>query len=251
LLAAYFKSGDAGPVETGMEALVKLLLVSLAAVGSMLAQEPSATPNAIDEPALPNSKPAIPHPPSAGLLPESGVLPDPTLHITPPIYSPFGTKNRVVSTSIVKPPLRPKSKTSSKIEKRFEEVRSIAMQNPHVANLLKRANKASTGSSRRNLMRAYYMAVCARMRLLEPGLKNSINAYQAEKTGKSASLGNSKTSSSKTRSSQKRSRRTKETGTRSTHRKHAYSRRVAYPNDYYGPYGPYAPYGPYGGYYGW
>ena len=213
-----------------------------------MAQEPSATPYAIDEPALPNSKPEIPHPPSTGLLPESGALPNPTSNLTPPIYSPLKTKNTVVSTSTVKPPLRPKTKTENKTQRRFEEVRSIAMRNPHVANLLKRADKASTGSARRNLMRAYYIAVCARMRLLEPELKNSINAYQAEKTGKSVKPGNSK--HSKMRSSEKRSHHPKETGTHSTHRKRAYSRRVTYPIDY-DPYGPYAPYGPYGGYYGW
>jgi hypothetical protein len=122
------------------------------------------------------------------------------------------------------------------------------MRNPHVANLLKRADKASTGSARRNLMRAYYIAVCARMRLLEPELKNSINAYQTEKTGKSVKLGN--TNDSKMRSSQKRSHHPKETGTHSTHRKHAYSRHVTYPSEY-DPYGPYAPDRPYGGYYGW
>jgi hypothetical protein len=230
-----------------MKALAKLLLNIFALLGPALAQEPSATPYTIDEPALPNSRPEIPHPPSTGLLPDSGALPNPTFNLTPPIYSPLKTNNPVVSTSTVKPPLRPKISTESKIQKRFEEVRSMAMRSPHVANLLKRADNASTGSARRNLLRAYYMAVCARMRVLEPGLKNSINAYQAEKTGKSAKLGNS--GNSKMHSSQKRSHRPKETGTHSTHRKHAYSRRVAYPGDYY-PYGPYAPYGPYGGYYG-
>jgi hypothetical protein len=231
-----------------MKALAKLLLIIFALLGPAKAQEPSATPYAIDEPALPNSKPEIPHPPSTGLLPESGALPNPTSNLTPPIYSPLKTKNTVVSTSTLKPPLRPKTKTENKTQRRFEEVRSIAMRNPHVANLLKRADKASTGSARRNLMRAYYIAVCARMRLLEPELKNSINAYQAEKTGKSVKPGNSK--HSKMRSSEKRSHHPKETGTHSTHRKRAYSRRVTYPIDY-DPYGPYAPYGPYGGYYGW
>src|SRR5260221_5179946 len=149
-----------------MKALAKLLLVTIGLVASALAQEPSATPNTVDEPDLPNSKPEIPHPPSTGLLPESGALPNPTSSLTPPIYSPLKTKNPAVSTSTVKPPLRPKTKT----QKRFEEVRSIAMRSSHVVNLLKRANNASTGSARRNLIRAYYLAVCARMRLLEPGL---------------------------------------------------------------------------------
>ena len=231
-----------------MKALAKLLLNIFALVGPALAQEPSATPYAIDEPALPSSKPEIPHPPSTGLLPDSGALPNPTFNLTPPIYSPLKTINPVISASTVRPPLRPKINTESKTQKRFEEIRSMAMRSPHVANLLKRADNASTGSTRRNLMRAYYMAVCARMRVLEPGLKNSINAYQAEKTGKSAKLANS--GNSKIRSSQKRSHRPRESGTHSTHRKHAYSHRVTYPIDY-DPYGPDPPYGPYSGYYGW
>ena len=237
-----------------MKALAKLLLTILVCVTPALAQEPAATPNIVDEPDLPNSKPAIPHSPSTGLLPDSGALPNPTPNLTAPIYSPLKTKNTVVSTSTVKPPLLPKTKLEIKTQKRFEEVRSIAMRNPHVVNLLKRASKASTSSARRNLMRAYYLAVCARMRLLEPGLKNSINAYQAEKTGKPVNLSDSQASSSKVRSSQKRSRHTKERGTHSTRRKHTYSHRL-YPDDYgpydpYGPYPPYGPYGPYGGPYG-
>jgi hypothetical protein len=233
-----------------MKALAKLLLVTIGLVASALAQEPSATPSTVDEPDLPNSKPEIPHPPSTGLLPESGALPNPASSLTPPIYSPLKTTNPAVSTSTVKPPLRPKTKTDSKTQKRFEEVRSIAMRSSHVVNLLKRANNASTGSARRNLMRAYYLAVCARMRLLEPGLKNSINAYQAEKTGKSATLSDSKIGSSKVHGSQKRSHRSKGIGTQTTHHKHAYSHRVSYPNEYgpYEPYGPHGPYGPYGGY---
>jgi hypothetical protein len=233
-----------------MRALAKFLLTIVAGLTPALAQQPAATPVIVDEPALPNSKPAIPHPPATGLLPESGALPDPTPNLTPPIYSPLQTKNTVIPTSTVKPPLRPKAKLESKTQKRFEEVRSIAMRNPHVVSLLKRAGKASTSSARRNLMRAYYLAVCARMRLLEPRLKNSINAYQDEKTGKSVKLSDSKISGTKLRSSQKRSRRTKEPATHTTHRKHAYPHRVIYPGDYevYGPYPPYGPYGPYGGY---
>jgi hypothetical protein len=211
-----------------MKALAKLLLVTIGSVAPALAQEPSATPNSVDEPDLPSSKPGIPRPPSTGLLPESGALPNPTSSLTPPIYSPLKTKNPPVSASTVKPPLRPKAKT----QKRFEEVRSIAMRSSHVVNLLKRANNASTGSARRNLMRAYYLAVCARMRLLEPGLENSINAYQAEKTGKSATLSDSKIDSAKVHGSQKRSHRSKGIGTRTTHHKHAYSHRASYPNEY-------------------
>jgi hypothetical protein len=230
--------------ETRMRALAKFLSTIVACLTPALAQEPAAEPDIVDEPALPNSLPAIPHSPSTGLLPASGALPDPTPNLTSPIYSPIQTRNTVVSTSTVKPPLRPKTKVESKTQKRFEEVRSIAMRNPHVVNLLKRAGKASSSSARRNLMRAYYLAVCARMRLLEPGLKNSINAYQAEKTGKAVNLNDSTISGTKTRHSQKRSRH-KETGTHSTRRKHTYPHRAIYPNDYE-LYGPYAPYGPYG-----
>jgi hypothetical protein len=241
-----------------MKALVKLLLLAFGLVAAVRAQEqPSPTPSGMDEPALPNSKPGIPHPPAAGLLPVSGALPNPTPK--PEIYSPIKPKETVVTKSTVKPPLRPKttSKTQNKTQKRFEEVRSIAMRNPHVVYLLKQANKASTGSSRRSLMRAYYKAVCARMRLLEPGLKNSINAYQEEKTVASGKISdsNTKTSRSKLTNSKKSSHHTQD-ATPETHtvrHKHAYSHRVVYPSDYepYGPYAPSGPYGPYGGYYGW
>jgi hypothetical protein len=257
-LQLILKTAMLGFKKNGMKALIKLL-VFLALTVSAAAQEPSTTPtpNAVDEPDLPNSKPEIPHPPSTGLLPESGALPNPTPNLTPPIYSPLKTKNTVLPTSTVKPPLRPKNKTEAKNQKRFEEVRSIAMRNPHVASLLKRANNASKASARRSLMRAYYLAVCARMRLLEPELKNSINAYQAEKTGVSVTQSENIKLKAK-----KGSHGTKRTATHSARHKHAYSHRAVHPSDYepyepygpyppygpYGPYGPYAPYGPYGGY---
>jgi hypothetical protein len=237
-----------------MKALVKLLLLAFGLVAAVRAQEqPSPTPSGMDEPALPNSKLEIPHPPSAGLLPESGALPNPTPK--PEIYSPIKPNETVVTKSTVKPPFRPKTipKTTGKTQKHFEEVRSIAMRNPHVVYLLKQANKAATGSTRRSLMRAYYKAVCARMRILEPGLKNSINAYQEEKTGTfdKASASNTKTSHSKLANSRKSSHHTQDT--HAVRHKHAYSHRLLYPNDYepYGPYGPYAPYGPYGPYDGY
>jgi len=87
-----------------MKALVKLLLVVFGLTASVRAQESSPTPNTVDEPALPNSKLEIPHPPSMALLPESGALPDPTPSPTSGIYSPLKTKKMVVT----KPPLRPK-----------------------------------------------------------------------------------------------------------------------------------------------
>jgi hypothetical protein len=222
-----------------MKALAKLLLVVFGWTASVRAQESSPTPNAVDEPALPNSKLEIPHPPSVGLLPESGALPEPTPRPTPGIYFPLKTKNTVVA-STGKPPLLPK---------RFEEVRSIAMRNPHVAYLLQRANKASTSSARRRLMRSYYLAVCARMRVLEPGLKSSINAYQAEKTGASTKVSNAKTGNTQSSGSKRRSHHTRNasTGTHSIRHKHAYSHRVIYPSDY-DPDAPYGPYGPYSGY---
>jgi hypothetical protein len=227
-----------------MKALAKLLLVVLGLVGSGQAQESSPTPNGVDEPALPDSKLEIPHPPSSGLLPVAGAIPNPTPVTSPTlgIYSPIKTKIPVVPTSTVKPPLRPK--TQNKAQKRFEEVRSIAMQSPHVAYLLKRANKASSGSARRSLMRAYYAALNARMRKLEPGLKSSIKTYEMEKTGTSSKATDTKAGNSKKANTKQRSHSKKDTspGTHSARHKHSYSHRVPYPSDY----SPYARYGPYG-----
>jgi hypothetical protein len=229
-----------------MKELVLLLIFGLAVSAKAQAQ-PSPTPNSVDEPALPDSRLEIPHPPSSGLLPESGALPNPTP--TPEIYSPVKKEPEVSSS--VKPPLRPKviTKAQSKTQKRFEEIRSIAMRNSHVVNLLKRANKASTSSVRRSLMRTYYLAVCARMRALEPSLKTTINAYQEEKAGTLARASQSKAKSSKRSASGKKQSASE---THSSRRRHAYSHRVVYPDDYgpYEPYryGPYGPYGPFSGY---
>jgi hypothetical protein len=99
-----WRPGSDCTLEDRMKALVKLLLVVFGLTASVRAQESSPTPNTVDEPALPNSKLEIPHPPSMALLPESGALPDPTPSPTSGIYSPLKTKNMVVT----KPPLRPK-----------------------------------------------------------------------------------------------------------------------------------------------
>ena len=231
-----------------MKASVRFWLLIIGLAVCARAQEPSPAANGMDEPALPDSKRAIPHPPSSGLLPESGAIPNPTPNL--PIYSPLQTEKTIVSSSKIKPPLRPK--TQSKTQERFEAIRSIAMKSAHAVSLLKRANQASTRSARRNLMRAYYTTVCARMRRLDPKLKNSINAYLAEKTGDSRRVGSSKTDRVKSSSSRKALHRTTGTSSRkrSTHHKQSYSGRRVYPEDYdyYGPWGPYGPYGPQ---YGW
>src|SRR5260221_724006 len=99
-----WRPGSDCTLEDRMKALVKLLLVVFGLTASVRVQESSPTPSTVDEPALPNSKLEIPHPPSMALLPESGALPDPTPSPTSGIYSPLKTKNMVVT----KPPLRPK-----------------------------------------------------------------------------------------------------------------------------------------------
>jgi hypothetical protein len=247
-LQPILKTAMVEPLQSGMKASVRLLLLIIGLVTCARAQEPSPMANGLDEPALPDSKRVIPHPPSTGLLPESGAIPNPTSN--PPIYSPLETKKSVVSNSKIKPPLRPK--TQSKTQERFEEIRSIAMKSPHVVLLLKRANKASTRSARRNLMRAYYTAVCARMRRLDPKLKNSINTYLAEKTGGSSKGRSSKTDRVKTGSSKKALNRERAISSRkhSAHHKRTYSSRRVYPEDY-DSYVPWGPYGPYGPGYGW
>jgi hypothetical protein len=123
---------------------------------------PSPSSNAVEEPALPLLE-EVPSNSGPGLLPESGEL---------PALPPAGTPEKLSST--------PRQKMSGE-EGRFDEIRSLAMNNPRAAYLLKRARSSSNAASRRTYLRAYYIAVGSRMRKLDPKLKSSINAYEEAK----------------------------------------------------------------------
>jgi Arc/MetJ family transcription regulator len=151
------------------QAILALALIAAfvpAAAEDTLSPLPSPSPsnNAVEEPALPLLE-EVPSNSGPGLLPESGEL---------PALPPAGTPEKLSSTRA------PRQKMSGE-EERFDEIRSLAMNNPRAAYLLKRARSSSSAVSRRTYLRAYYIAVGSRMRKLDPKLKSSINAYEEAK----------------------------------------------------------------------
>lgn len=60
----------------------------------------------------------------------------------------------------------------------LEQARTIAMRSPRVIYLLEQARTALDIEARRNYLRAYYTAICTRMRRLEPGLAGMIATFE-------------------------------------------------------------------------
>ena len=60
------------------------------------------------------------------------------------------------------------------------------MRSVRAGYLLKEANGALSTEARKNFMRAYYYTICAQMRRLDPNLKPTIQAYEAEEIQKIA-----------------------------------------------------------------
>jgi hypothetical protein len=212
------------------QAIISLVLIAALAVASAEntpSKSPSPSPNTseTEEPALPTSE-AVPSNDEPGLLPESGEL---------PARPPAGAPSNLSST-----PESPTPEFSN--ERRFDEIRSLAMSNPRAAYLLKRARDSSHPASRRAYLRAYYVTVASRMRKLDPKLKSSIDAYEEAKIHE---VSGARTSTA--RVSSRRSRLHRIASQQAHHRMH----RVSLGNRYrrrmiiYDPYGPYfAPYGP-------
>jgi hypothetical protein len=186
---------------------------------------PSLNTSETEEPALPTSE-AVPSNAEPGLLPESGELPAPP---------PAGVPSNLSSTRESPTPEFPK-------ERRFDEIRSLAMSNPRAAYLLKRAKDSSNSASRRTYLRAYYVTVASRMRKLDPKLKSSIDAYEETKIHE---VSGARTSTVGV--SSRRSRLHRTASQQAHHRMHRVSSRNRYRRRIiiYDPYGPYfAPYGP-------
>jgi hypothetical protein len=119
-----------------------------------------------------------PEPQSApALLPGSNQLPagPPDLRLPlPSIFKPEG------SDSPQNPPaprqLSPEEEKRNRA--RMAEIRAIAMGNTRVLDLLQEAKSALSDEARREFMRAYYHNLCTQMRRLEPGLGESISAFE-------------------------------------------------------------------------
>jgi hypothetical protein len=211
------------------EVIFSLVVLATLAVNAeeLPTQRPSAGQNdgEMDEPALPASE-AAPSDREPGLLPESGELP--------------------ARPRVVLPPKVPSARISSEKapeEARFEVIHTLAMGDLHATRLLRRAKQSSSAASRRSYLRAYYTAVAARMRQLDPKLKSSINAYEEEKLRQLSSA-----RSSTKRVSSRRTRIHRSTRLAGRHRWHRYSdenryrRFIIIDAPYYGPEFP--PYGP-------
>jgi hypothetical protein len=111
------------------------------------------------------------------LLPGSNQLPaePPDLRLPlPSILKPEG------SDSPQNPPatrqLSPEEEKRNRA--RLVEIRAIAMSNARVLDLLEEAKSALTDEARREFMRAYYHTLCTQMRRVEPGLGESISAFE-------------------------------------------------------------------------
>jgi hypothetical protein len=211
------------------QALIALILMTASGVATAGdSPGPSASPglstNEMEEPALPSSE-AVPSNLAPGLLPESGELP-----ARPPTKSP----GKMSST-------RASAREAVEKDSRFEEIRSLAMNSPRAARLLKSARHSSNSASRRNYLRAYYVTVASRMRKLDPKLKTSIDSYEEAKIREVSGA-----TSSTARTSNHSSRRHRTASREAHHRWHRDPRdryrRIIVIDDRYGP--EFLPYGP-------
>ena len=62
--------------------------------------------------------------------------------------------------------------------KRLDQLQAIAVHTPRAIYLLEQARTAINIEARRNYLRAYYTAICTRMRRLEPALAGSIADFE-------------------------------------------------------------------------
>jgi hypothetical protein len=177
-----------------------LLLITFSVsmlTGVCLSQEadPSPTPEATEaptppvesspvlEPAAPQESPAHSVEPQAppDLLPESNALPTrPSNTPSPFDLQPEGTKIELPTL----PGNKPSAEQQENDQRRFRQIRTIAARNPYAIYLFDRAKVMKTDSSRRQYMRAYYLAMCNQMRRLEPKLKTTIDTFEAAMTAR-------------------------------------------------------------------
>lgn len=164
-----------------------VMIIVLVQVASGQKAEPDPTPLAVtsemEEVPTPSGAPEPQAAPE--LLPGANQLPAQPLDLRlplPSILKPGG------SDSTQNPPatrqLSPEEEKKNRA--RMVEIRAIAMGNARVLNLLEEAKGALTDEARREFMRAYYHTLCTHMRKLEPGLGESISAFEGAEIRKLA-----------------------------------------------------------------
>jgi len=128
-----------------------------------------ARPGGTTDPALPAAAGGAENQGSPELLPEATQLPAPQ----PLLPFPAGKSE---------PQPQPSSPVSveqmREDAKRLDQLQAIAGHSPRAIYLLEQARTAMNIEARRNYLRAYYTAICTRMRRLEPTLAGSIAAFE-------------------------------------------------------------------------
>jgi hypothetical protein len=164
-----------------------LMIISLVEVasGQSAEPEPTAPPVApkMEEVPTPSGAPEPQTVPA--LLPGSNQLPaePPDLRLSlPSVLNPEGTD----SPQIAPVPRQLSLEEEKKSRVRLAEIRAIATDNARAIDLLAEAKSALTDEARREFMRAYYHTLCTQMRRLEPGLSESISAFERAEIGKLA-----------------------------------------------------------------
>jgi hypothetical protein len=161
-------------------------------VGSALADEPesAASPSLSSSPSpSPSPTPAITAAELESPLPEGTpqeqlptvLLPEPNFLPPPPPQTPGNETPFTMATA--------EPRRTPQDESHFKEIKDTAMRSARAGYLLKEAKGALSTEARKNFMRAYYYTVCAQMRRLDPNLKPSIQAYEAEEIQKIAAEG--------------------------------------------------------------
>jgi hypothetical protein len=215
------------------KAIISLALVTgLATVSAEDAPLPSPSPSAstseMEEPALPVPDAGQSNP-EPDLLPGSGELPAGLPSELPSKLAPEGASPQA----------------ASKNEGRFDEIRSAAMSSPRAAYLLKCARHSSHSAARHLYLRAYYVAVAAKMRKLDPNLKSSIDAYEVKQIHE---ISGAHTATARAVIHRSKAHQTASQEHHRSHRvayRHHYRRYIIIDYPYGPPYGPeFPPYGP-------
>ena len=146
-------------------------LASAQGQGSGRLQARPGAPGGTTDPALPAATGGAEIQGSPELLPEATQLPAPQ----PLLPFPAG-KSEPQPQPQPSPPVSAEQMRED--AKRLDQLQAIALQSPRAIYLLEQARTAINIEARRNYLRAYYTAICTRMRRLEPALAGSIAAFE-------------------------------------------------------------------------
>jgi hypothetical protein len=154
---------------------VALIIVLLASIAAAQRAQPGPTAVKTEEVPTPSGTPEPQGAPD--LLPGSNQLSadPPNMRLpSPTMLQPDGSDPAFNPAAIKQ--LSPEEQEKNKA--RVAELKAIAMRNPRAIELLNEANGALSDEAKREFMRAYYHSLSNRMRNLEPGLGQTITAFE-------------------------------------------------------------------------